>query len=68
MENPKHIEYSSFELSEIRQKQMVEEAVREHCNPESEIECELVADKYRIKENLRKSRLHHTVKLKSKLP
>ena len=60
-------EYTAFELSEARQKQMVEDAVKEH-NPESENECQLVADKCRIKENLRKSRVHHTVRVKSKLP
>ena len=62
------LEYSAHELSEARQKQMVEDAVKEHCNPESENECQLAADKYRIKENLRKSRIHHTVRVKSKLP
>ena len=61
-------EYTAFELSEMRQKRMVEETVKEHCDPDSEKECELVADKCRIKENLRKSRIHHTVRVKSKLP
>lgn len=61
-------EYSAFELSEMRQKQMVEEAVKESVNPESEKECELVADKCRIKETLRKSHVNRTVKVQSKLP
>jgi uncharacterized protein YicC (UPF0701 family) len=61
-------EYTAHELSEARQKQMVEDAVKEHCNPESENECQLVADKCRIKEELRKSRVHHTTKVQSKLP
>jgi hypothetical protein len=47
---------------------MVDDAVKENCNPDSEKECELVADKFRIKENLRKLRIHHTVRVSSKLP
>ena len=61
-------EYTAFELSEMRQKRMVEEAVKEHCDPDSEKECELVADKCRIKEALRKSHVHRTIKVQSKLP
>jgi hypothetical protein len=62
------VEYTAHKLSEIRQKQMVDDAVKENCNPDSEKECELVADKFRIKENLRKLRIHHTVRVSSKLP
>jgi hypothetical protein len=62
-------EYSAHELSELRQKRMVDEAVNKSGSPDREWnEIELKADRQRIHEALKNSRGHHTVKVQSKLP
>jgi hypothetical protein len=63
-------EYSAFEMSEMRQKQMVEQAVKKSgVSQEKEFDkIELKADKQRIHEALKNSRGHHTIRVGSKLP
>jgi hypothetical protein len=62
-------EYSAHELSELRQKRMVDEAVNKSGSPDREWnEIELKADRQRIHEALKNSRGHHTIRVGSKLP